>query len=154
MATPAQIDLRSPAEVPAAQRARLFLEDLRGLLLGFDGDAADRERLLVAWLAARGELGGQPVAGEPELLTVFADLSELSRNRPGNDYRRTGPASWCLQCASATVTSRASMSSGRSVTDGFQARLKRMLGHYGVAVSTPRLSSRRRYSGSSWPSSG
>ena len=130
----AEIDLpASPSEVPAAQRAKLFLEDLRGLLLGFDGDAADRERLLAGWLAARAELGGQPVPGEPELLTVFADLSELSRNRPGNDLEAEpgelvhSPREYFHSYLQSLDVERA------GVTDGFQARLKRMLGHYGVA---------------------
>ena len=134
----AEIDLPdSPADVPAGQRARLFLEDLRGLLLGFDGDAADRERLLAGWLAARGELGGQPVPGEPELLTVFADLSELSRNRPGNDPEAEpgelvhSPREYFHSYLQSLDVERA------GVTDGFQARLKRMLGHFGVASLDP-----------------
>jgi acetyl/propionyl-CoA carboxylase alpha subunit/acetyl-CoA carboxylase carboxyltransferase component len=134
----AEIDLPdSPADVPAGQRARLFLEDLRGLLLGFDGDTADRERLLAGWLAARGELGGQPVPGEPELLTVFADLSELSRNRPGNDPEAEpgelvhSPREYFHSYLQSLDVERA------GVTDGFQARLKRMLGHYGVASLDP-----------------
>jgi acetyl/propionyl-CoA carboxylase alpha subunit/acetyl-CoA carboxylase carboxyltransferase component len=130
----ADIDLPgSPSDVSAAQRAQLFLEDLRGMLLGFDGDAADRERLLAGWLAARGELGGQPVPGEPELLTVFADLSELSRNRTGNDLEAEpgelvhSPREYFHSYLQSLDVERA------GVPEGFQARLKRMLGHYGVA---------------------
>jgi acetyl/propionyl-CoA carboxylase alpha subunit/acetyl-CoA carboxylase carboxyltransferase component len=129
----AEIDLpASPADVPVAQRAGLLLEDLRGLLLGFDGDAADRERLLAGWLAARAELGGQPVPGEPELLTVFADLSELSRNGPGNDLEAEpgelvrSPREYFHSYLQSLDVERA------GVTEGFQARLKRMLGYYGV----------------------
>jgi acetyl/propionyl-CoA carboxylase alpha subunit/acetyl-CoA carboxylase carboxyltransferase component len=128
-----EIDLpASPAEIPVAHRIRLLLEDLRGLLLGFDGDAADRERLLAAWLAARAELGGQPVPGEPELLTVFADLSELSRNRQGSDLEAEpgelvhSPREYFHSYLRSLDVERA------GVTDGFQARLRRMLGHYGV----------------------
>jgi acetyl/propionyl-CoA carboxylase alpha subunit/acetyl-CoA carboxylase carboxyltransferase component len=123
----------SPVSVPAAQRARLVLEDLRGLLLGFDGDAADRDRLLADWRAARAELGGQPLPGEPELLTVFADLSELSRNRPGNDLQAEpgelvhSPREYFHSYLQSLDVERA------GVTEGFQARLKRILGDYGVA---------------------
>jgi acetyl/propionyl-CoA carboxylase alpha subunit/acetyl-CoA carboxylase carboxyltransferase component len=131
----AEIDLPSPAaHVSPAERARQFLEDLHGLLLGFDGDAADRERLLHGWLAARAELGGQPQPGEPELLTVFADLSELSRNRPGNDLQAEpgevvhSPREYLHSYLQSLDVERA------GVTEGFQARLKRMLGHYDVAA--------------------
>jgi acetyl/propionyl-CoA carboxylase alpha subunit/acetyl-CoA carboxylase carboxyltransferase component len=130
----AEIDLPgSPEDVPAAQQASLLLEDLRGLLLGFDGDASDRERLLAGWLAARVELGGQPLPGEPELLTVFADLSELSRNRLGNDLEAEpgelvhSPREYFHGYIQSLDVERA------GVTEGFQARLKRMFGHYGVA---------------------
>jgi acetyl/propionyl-CoA carboxylase alpha subunit/acetyl-CoA carboxylase carboxyltransferase component len=129
----AEIDLpASPSDVPAAERAELFLEDLRGLLLGFDGDAADRKRLLAGSLAARAELGGQPVPGEAELLTVFADLSELSRNRPGNDLDAEpgdpvhSPREYFHSYLQSLDVERA------GVPEGFQTRLKRMLGHYGV----------------------
>ncbi len=134
----AEIDLPdSPAEVSAAQRARLFLEDLRGLLLGFDGDAGERKRLLAGYLGVRAELGGEPVPGEPELLSVFADLSELSRNRPGNDLDAEpgelvhSPREYFHSYLQSLDVERA------GVTDGFQARLKRMLGHYGVAGLDP-----------------
>jgi acetyl/propionyl-CoA carboxylase alpha subunit/acetyl-CoA carboxylase carboxyltransferase component len=129
----AEIDLpASRPDVPAAERASRFLLDLRGLLLGFDGDAADGRRLLAGYLAARAELGGQPAPGEPELLTVFADLSELSRNRPGSDLEAEpgglvhSPREYFHSYLKSLDVERA------GVTEGFQARLQRMLGHYGV----------------------
>ena len=129
-----EIDLPgSPADVPAAERASQLLADLRGLLLGFDGDTADRDRLLAGWRATRAELGGQPVPGEPELITVFADLSELSRNRPGNDLQAEpgelvhSPREYFHSYLQSLDVERA------GVPAGFQARLTRMLGHYGVA---------------------
>ena len=118
--------------MPAAERAERYLDDLRGLLLGFDRPAAgrhpaDRRRLLAGYLAARAELGGQLLPGEVELLTVFADLSELSRNRPARDAGepdsdaadlaagQNGFPGWgpCTARAStSTATCRASTSSG------------------------------------------
>jgi acetyl/propionyl-CoA carboxylase alpha subunit/acetyl-CoA carboxylase carboxyltransferase component len=129
----AEVDLpASPPDVPAAEQAELFLEDLRGLLLGFDGDDADRKRLLAGFLAARAELGGHPLPGEPELLTVFADLSELSRNRPGNDPE-TEPGTAVHSPREYFHSYLQSLDVERAgVTEGFQARLRRMLGHYGV----------------------
>jgi acetyl/propionyl-CoA carboxylase alpha subunit/acetyl-CoA carboxylase carboxyltransferase component len=130
----AEIHLPVPAaEVSVAQRATQLLEDLRGLLLGFDGDAADRRRLLTGWLAARAELGGQPVPGEAELLRVFADLSELSRNRPGNDPQAE-PGELVHSPREYFHSYLQSLDVGLAgVPEGFQARLKRMLGHYRVA---------------------
>ena len=72
--------------MPAAERRRAVPKGPAGLLLGFDGDAADRKRLLAGYLAARAELGGgSRCPASSDLLTVFADLSELSRNKPGSD---------------------------------------------------------------------
>ena len=128
-----EIDLPdSPPDIPAAERAERHLEDLRGLLLGFDGDAADRRRLLAGYAAASAELGGQLATGEPGLLTVFADLSELSRNRPGSDLEAEpaglvhSPREYFHSYLQSLDVERA------GVTEGFQVRLKRMLGHYGV----------------------
>ncbi len=130
----AEIDLpAAAAEVPAAQRAARVLEDLRGLLLGFDGDAADRDVLLASWRAVSAELGGQPVPGECGLLTIFADLSELGRNRPGNALKAEpgeqvhSPREYFHSYLRSLDVQRA------GVTEDFQLRLKRMLGHYGVA---------------------
>src|SRR5690349_17636642 len=93
-ATAADIDLPAPpADVPAPEQARRCLADLRSLLLGFDGSAAERSRLLSGFLAARAEAGGEPVPGELDLLTVFADLSELSRNHQGGNTLDAEPAS-------------------------------------------------------------
>jgi acetyl/propionyl-CoA carboxylase alpha subunit/acetyl-CoA carboxylase carboxyltransferase component len=132
-APPAEIDLPAqPADVPAGQRARQHLEGLRGLLLGFDGDSADGTRLLTGYLAAREVLGDRPAAGELELLAVFADLSELSRNKPGSDLEAEpgsavhSPREYFHSYLQSLDVERA------GVPASFQARLTRMLGHYGV----------------------
>ena len=69
-----------------AERTTRGQEDLRSLLLGFDVDPHDERRALDDYLAARraaNDDGHRPLAEELELLDVFADLAELSRNRPG-----------------------------------------------------------------------
>ena len=119
--------------LPAAERVERYLADLRGLLLGFDGTAEDRERLLTGYLAARAEAGAGPLPGEVELLTVFADLSELSRNRPDGDLLEAEPGSPVHSPREYFHSYLQSLDVERAgVPEAFQARLRRMLGHYGV----------------------
>ncbi|GAA1645354.1 carboxyl transferase domain-containing protein [Actinoplanes couchii] len=80
------VDLpRRPVPPAAAERSGDALRDLRNVLLGYDASPADRERMRTGLLAARAELGDRVTAGEIDLVNVFADLLELSRNRPGGD---------------------------------------------------------------------
>ena len=134
----AEIDLpAAPADVPAAERAERCLADLRGLLLGFDDDPADPRRALTGYLAARTELvstglGGTPLAGEVELLTVFADMSELSRNQPDSDTETLpeglvhSPREYFHSYLRSLDVERA------GVPEAFQARLARVFRYYGV----------------------
>ncbi|MBO0848226.1 MAG: fused acetyl/propionyl-CoA carboxylase subunit alpha/methylmalonyl-CoA decarboxylase subunit alpha, partial [Pseudonocardia sp.] len=130
-------DLELPSEpngLSAADRVSRGLRDLRGRLLGFDLDPHDQERTLADYLAARAELvalGQPPLAGEVELLRVFADLSELSRNRPAEgdtaaDTRVHSPREFFHTYLQSLDVERAGLS------ETFQARLTRVLGHYGV----------------------
>ena len=150
----AQIELPpEPASVPAADRAARYLDDLRGLLLGFDpargpdGTPADRQRLVAGYLAARSELGGQLLPAEVELLTVFADLSELSRNRPAGDAGQPDSDAGDLAAGQNGFPGVGAVHSPREyfhsylqsldveragVPEDFQVRLRRVLGCYGV----------------------
>ncbi|MET8154610.1 biotin carboxylase N-terminal domain-containing protein [Actinoplanes sp. NPDC049668] len=126
-----EIDLPAvPPHVSAAERVERGLQDLRSLLLGFDVDPQDRGRVLTGYLAARAELGDRPLPGELELLTVFADLSELSRNKPGGELEPGNlvhsPREYFHSYLQSLDVERA------GVTEAFQARLKFVLGHYGV----------------------
>ncbi|MFB9690885.1 biotin carboxylase N-terminal domain-containing protein [Amycolatopsis plumensis] len=127
-----EIELPSvPDGVSAAERVERGLQDLRSLLLGFDVDPAERKRLVATYLEARSELGNRPVEGELGLLTVFADLSELSRNTPGGeDTVPNGavhsPREFFHSYLQSLDVERA------GVSEGFQAKLKRVLAHYGV----------------------
>ncbi|MFC6015755.1 biotin carboxylase N-terminal domain-containing protein [Plantactinospora solaniradicis] len=122
-----------PAAASAAQRAERGLQDLRSLLLGFDVDPHDRKRVLSGYLAARAALGGRPLEGELELLTVFADLLELSRNKPGSEFEVEpgspvhSPREYFHSYLQSLDVERAGL------TEGFQAKLKQVLGHYGIA---------------------
>jgi acetyl/propionyl-CoA carboxylase alpha subunit/acetyl-CoA carboxylase carboxyltransferase component len=127
-----EIDLPQPARLSAAERVEHGLRDLRNLLLGFDVDSQDHKRVLSGYLAARAELDGRPLPGEVDLLTVFADLSELSRNKPGGELEVEpgspvhSPREYFHSYLQSLDVERA------GVTEEFQAKLKRVLGHYGV----------------------
>jgi acetyl/propionyl-CoA carboxylase alpha subunit/acetyl-CoA carboxylase carboxyltransferase component len=138
----AEIDLpAAPAGVPAAERAERYLADLRGLLLGYDDDSGDPKRALAGYLTARAELGGTPLPGEVELLTVFADMSELTRNRPGSDTEAPldGPVHSPREYFHSYLGSLDVERAG--VPEAFQARLARVFRYYGVTSldRTPEL---------------
>ncbi|MBT2232353.1 biotin carboxylase N-terminal domain-containing protein [Nonomuraea sp. NEAU-A123] len=122
-----------PAAASAAERVERGLQDLRSLLLGFDVDPHDHKRVLSAYLAARAELGGRLLEGELDLLTVFADLSELSRNKPGGkldvepDSQVHSPREFFHSYLQSLDVERA------GVSESFQAKLTKVLAHYGIA---------------------
>ncbi|NJC12096.1 acetyl/propionyl-CoA carboxylase alpha subunit/acetyl-CoA carboxylase carboxyltransferase component [Micromonospora profundi] len=132
----AAVELDLPAaddDVSAYQRSRRGQEDLRGLLLGFDVDPHDDRRVLDDYLAVRrtaAEEGHPPLAAELDLIEVFADLTELSRNRPtgedGGAHVRSAREYFHTYLQSLDVE-RAGL------PDGFQAKLAKALGHYGVS---------------------
>ncbi len=71
-------------------RARRLLSDLSAVLMGYDVDPS--ARTLTRYLEAREEAvaaGTDLVADEIQLLTLFADLAELSRNRPFGELGST-----------------------------------------------------------------
>ena len=128
-----------PADVPAAARAEGYLADLRGLLLGFDEDARDPKRVLSGYLSARAELdstglGGATLPGEVELLTVFADMSDLTRNRPGSDLEAgpEGPVHSPREYFHSYLRSLDVERAG--VPEAFQAKLARVFRYYGVTA--------------------
>ena len=139
-----EIDLPAePAAVPAADRVAAGLRDLRGLLLGYDVGPDDLRRMLARYIAARSAAGhgnGGPLAGEIELLEVFADLSELTRNRPAGpdaaaDTQVHSPREYFHTYLQSLDVERGGL------PEGFQHRLSRMLRHYGVTdlERTPEL---------------
>ena len=130
----AEIELPAePAAASAASRAERGLQDLRSLLLGFDVDPHDQRRTLAGYLAARAELGEslRPLTAEVELFQIFADLSELTRNKPaGEDISAGHPVHSAREYFHAYLQSLDVERAGLPET--FQGRLKRVLGHYGV----------------------
>ncbi|MGH3434326.1 MAG: biotin/lipoyl-containing protein, partial [Thermocrispum sp.] len=132
-----------PSPEPAqAERAAAGLADLRSTLLGFDVDPLDAGRLLTAYARDRAGLGPSGLlAAEIELLNVFADFSELSRNRASNgrdvqqepsdpstpETRVHSPREFFHRYLQSLDTERA------GVPEWFTARLAKVLGHYDVA---------------------
>ncbi|MBK1782759.1 ATP-binding protein [Prauserella cavernicola] len=129
-----------PAGVTAQDRVRHGLADLRSLLLGYDADPHDKGRVLTDYLAARAELAERPVGGEVELLRVFADLSELTRNRPAGEEERTDTRVHSAREFFHTYLQ--SLDAERAgLSDTFRTRLSRVLAYYGVTEleRTPEL---------------
>ncbi|MFI6603451.1 carboxyl transferase domain-containing protein [Nonomuraea sp. NPDC050536] len=131
------VELDLPTErdgVSAADRVERGLQDLRSILLGFDVDPHDHKRVLSDYLAARAELGGPLLEGELDLLTVFADLSELSRNRQHGGHLHSAREYLHTYLQSLDIE-RADL------PQSFQAKLAKALGYYGVTSHdrTPEL---------------
>ncbi|MBU4187799.1 MAG: ATP-grasp domain-containing protein, partial [Actinobacteria bacterium] len=83
-----EIDLPQATSDPSAQeRAARRLDELSAHLKGYDTDPA--AGVLPAYLAARDAARAEGVdvlSGEIGLVTLFADLAELSRNRPADEH--------------------------------------------------------------------
>ncbi|MFI5958098.1 carboxyl transferase domain-containing protein [Cryptosporangium sp. NPDC051539] len=134
-AAEAAVEIELPnghGEPTAAERLTRGLQDLQSLLLGFDADPDDSKRVLADYLAARAELGERPVQGELDLLTVFADLSELSRNQPSGelDVEPGSPVHSPREYLHSYLQSLDVERAG--LPERFQAKLTTLLAHYGV----------------------
>src|SRR5688572_14233877 len=76
---PVELDLAPEVQdASVTERVQRGLQELRGLLLGFDVDPHDEGRVLQDYLAARREAadsGHRALAAEVGLMTAFADLA-------------------------------------------------------------------------------
>ncbi len=131
-----EVELDLPAQrsdVPARDRTARCVQDLRSLLLGFDVDPHDERRFLADFLAARTELaedGQRSLAAEVDLISVFADLSELTRNKQGDE---PGGPSHVHSAREFFHTYLQSLDVERAgLSEAFQAKLGKALGHYGI----------------------
>ncbi|GLL07780.1 carboxyl transferase domain-containing protein [Dactylosporangium matsuzakiense] len=129
------VDIDLPPAGTTADPAALLdrsRQDLYSLLLGFDVDPADQGRALTRYLTARTEAGDRPLPGEVELLTVFADLAELTRNSAGGELGSEpgsavhSPREYFHRYLGSLDVDRA------GIPTGFQTRLTKVLAHYGV----------------------
>ena len=118
---------------PEARGARARAA-LTAVVLGYDVPPEDQDAALSEYLAVREQLqaaGQSVVADELTLLSIFADLAELSRNRPVEEERHTE-----LRVHSSREhfhTFLQSLDADRGgLPEQFRARLMRVLEHYGV----------------------
>jgi acetyl/propionyl-CoA carboxylase alpha subunit/acetyl-CoA carboxylase carboxyltransferase component len=125
----------APDEGSAPELALRGQQDLRSLVLGFDVDPLDERRVLDNYLGARNaaaEASPGPLAGELDLVEVFADLAELSRNRPagedaGDETHVHSAREYFHAYLQCLDVERAGL------PESFRAKLATTLGHYGVA---------------------
>ncbi|GAA3661767.1 biotin carboxylase N-terminal domain-containing protein [Nocardioides ginsengisoli] len=132
----ASVDL----DLPTSRRASVATDSLgalAGQLLGYDVAPDQRGSLLAGHLAIR-EPGA--LRAEMDLLALFADFAELSRNRPAGDERHTE-----LRVHSSREyfhTYLRSLDPDRgALPDHFRDKLLRVLAHYGITdlERTPEL---------------
>jgi acetyl-CoA carboxylase carboxyltransferase component len=139
-AAASDIDLDLPTAGADAVDA---LGDLKAVLLGYDVDPSDDGATLDRYLAERdaaAERGADVLAGEIELLSVFGDFVELSRNRPADEEARTelrvhSPREYFHSYLQSLDVERSGL------PELFSTKLRSVLAHYGVAdlERTPQL---------------
>ena len=118
--------------------AREHLDALRSLIMGFDVSVEEARRLVGEFQRARNQLPADDpelLHGELEILTIFADLAELSRNWPAaeredldeeeNERVRSPREHFRTYLRSLDVERE-------GLPETFVARLARALAHYGV----------------------
>ena len=134
------LDLPVPAaERSAADRAESGRAHLRATMLGFDIDESNAGATLADYLGAREQLraDGTPVVpDEIALLGVFADLAELSRNRPAAEEQHTELRVHSSREHFHTYLQSLDVERG-GLPESFSSRLQTVLGHYGVRDLEP-----------------
>ncbi|MBA3305706.1 MAG: ATP-grasp domain-containing protein [Thermoleophilaceae bacterium] len=130
--------LVTPPESGPRLRAREHLEALRSLIMGFDVDVEEARRLVAEFERARDQLppdDPEVLHGELEILTIFADLAELSRNWPATQReglddeegeRVRSPREHFRSYLRSLDLER------EGLPEAFRARLLRALARYGV----------------------
>ncbi len=140
----AGVDLDLPAATsPDGDPLSRALGDLSAVLLGYDLDPGDNGAILTRYLAARDAAvasGADVVPAETDLLRMFAEIAELSRNRLGVDEMHTelrvhSPREYFHSYLQSLDPDRGGL------PDSFRRRLQAVLVHYGVTDldRTPQL---------------
>ena len=121
------------AETPEL-RAAQARDALCSIVLGYDVPPKDQNGTLAGYLAVRDELaaaGVSVVAEEMTLLGTFADLAELSRNRPADEERQTELRVHSSREHFHTFLQSLDIERG-GLPEHFHDRLLAVLRHYGV----------------------
>jgi acetyl/propionyl-CoA carboxylase alpha subunit/acetyl-CoA carboxylase carboxyltransferase component len=133
-------------EVDGASAVADALDSLRSLVLGFDVGEPEAKRQLQRLAAARASLTARDprlLAGEAEILQIFADVSALWRNRRVSDESQADDeAAVDAEAARnpqeymhAYLRSRDADAEG--LPESFRIKLRRTLAHYGLADLEP-----------------
>ena len=144
-------DLSALAGAAAADRdpaatAADALVTLRSLVLGYDIDESEAGLLLRRLAAARADLPADDprlLAGETEILQIFADLSALSRNRRVPDEAETDEEAAVDAEAARNPQEyfyaflRSRDADTENLPESFRIKLRRALAHYGVTDLGP-----------------
>ena len=136
-ATGERVTLPSRDDAPVGDprdRALSVLVGLQALITGYDLSAADAKQLIAEYAAARAELPADDpelLRGELAVLTTFADLSELSRNRPASEEEEAdtqvhSPREYFHSYLHSLDVER------EGLPEAFRTRLRRALLHYDV----------------------
>jgi acetyl/propionyl-CoA carboxylase alpha subunit/acetyl-CoA carboxylase carboxyltransferase component len=131
---------RNAPDAPGAPvRARERLDALRAMITGYDVSASEARVLVAEYSQLRNELTEDDAElGHEELalLTTFADLCELSRNRPTREEEDPEERVHSPQEHFHTYLHSLDVEQ-ESLPAAFQTRLSRVLRHYGVADLGP-----------------
>ncbi|QDO89737.1 ATP-grasp domain-containing protein [Ornithinimicrobium ciconiae] len=126
--------LEAPATAELQARATMLRAALVSRVLGYDVPAGEEGGLIASYLDVRTALrreGIDPLEGEMALLATFADLAELSRNRPSDDEDRTELRVHSAREHFHTYLQSLDLERG-ALPESFSDRLRTVLGHYGV----------------------
>ncbi|HEV7875031.1 MAG TPA: biotin/lipoyl-containing protein, partial [Nocardioides sp.] len=131
----------SDAAPAGADRATALgvLAAMQALITGYDVSAEHGRKLVSDYETARGQLpvdDPELLQGELALLTTFADLSELSRNRPTSAEEQTDEQVHSPREHFHTYLHSLDIDR-EALPEGFRARLSRALLNYGVGGPEP-----------------
>jgi acetyl/propionyl-CoA carboxylase alpha subunit/acetyl-CoA carboxylase carboxyltransferase component len=141
-ATAPAVSFKAPTQNDASDaltRARAHLDALRAMFTGYDVTAQRARALVAEYSQLRDELPQDDAELRHEelaLLTTFADLCELSRNRPTREEESPEERVHSPQEYFHTYLHSLDVEQ-ESLPAAFRTRLSRVLGHYGVADLTP-----------------
>ena len=132
-------DVVDPDADDARSRAQGLLQDLSALLTGYDVTGKRGQVLVDDYLRARTNLGEdvrELLDDEVALLTTFADICDLSRNRPTNEEESAEEQVHSPREHFHTYLQSLDVEQEK-LPDSFQVRLARAVRHHGVMDLEP-----------------